>query len=170
MSVALISVFIAVLALCALLNLVMLPGNWAVVVLVSLYAWLGPAAPEMGALFFVALVGLAVVGEVVEFLTQIWGAKKYGSSNKATFAGMLGAIAGAIFFAPFLFGIGAIFGALAGAWTGCYVAERLLANRPQAEAVTAANGALVGRFLGMVVKLGLGIAMVVLTASAIWPS
>ena len=80
------------------------------------------------------------------------------------------AIAGAIFFAPFLFGIGAIFGALAGAWAGCYVGERLLAHRPQSEAVTAANGALVGRFLGMVVKLGLGITMVVLTASTIWPN
>ena len=158
MSTALVSLFLVVLTICVLLNLVMLPGNWAVVGLTALYAWLGPETPELGALFFVALVGMAVVGEVVEFLTQIWGAKKYGSSGKATFAGMIGAIAGAIFFAPFLFGIGAIFGALAGAWAGCYAAERLLAN-----------GALVGRFLGMVVKLGLGIAMVVLTASAVWP-
>ena len=170
MSVILISVFIVVLACCALLNLVMLPGNWVVVALVALYAWLGPDSPHLNLLFFIALIGMAVVGEVVEFLTQIWGAKKYGSSNKATLAGMIGAIAGAIFFAPFLFGIGAIFGALAGAWAGCYVGERLLAHRPQSEAVTAANGALVGRFLGMVVKLGLGITMVVLTASTIWPN
>lgn len=169
MSTALASAFLVVLAICAMLNLVMLPGNWLVVGLVALYAWLGPAAPEAGTLFFVALVGMAVVGEVIEFLSQIWGAKKYGSSSKATFAGMVGAIAGAMFFAPFLFGIGAIFGALAGAWAGSYAAERLLSRRSQAEAVAAANGALVGRFLGMVVKLGLGIAMVVLTASAIWP-
>lgn len=169
MSIALASVFIVVLALCALLNLVMLPGNWAVVGLVALYAWLGPAAPDLGVLFFVALIGMAVVGEIIEFVTQLWGAKKYGSSNKATLAGMIGAIAGAIFFAPFLFGIGAVFGALAGAWAGSYAAERLLSHRSQADAVTAANGALVGRFLGMVVKLGLGIAMVVLTTSVIWP-
>ena len=116
MSTALVSLFLVVLTICVLLNLVMLPGNWAVVGLTALYAWLGPETPELGALFFVALVGMAVVGEVVEFLTQIWGAKKYGSSGKATFAGMIGAIAGAIFFAPFLFGIGAIFGALAGLW------------------------------------------------------
>lgn len=104
MSTALVSLFLVVLTICVLLNLVMLPGNWAVVGLTALYAWLGPETPELGALFFVALVGMAVVGEVVEFLTQIWGAKKYGSSGKATFAGMIGAIAGAIFFAPFLFG------------------------------------------------------------------
>ena len=48
MDIALVSAFIVVLALCALLNLVMLPGNWAVVGLVALYAWLGPAAPELG--------------------------------------------------------------------------------------------------------------------------
>lgn len=47
--------------------------------------------------------------------------------------------------------------------------ERLLAGRPASQAVTAANGALVGRFLGMVVKFGLGITMIVLTATAIWP-
>ena len=168
----LVVVFLLVLVLCALLNLVTLPGNWAMAVMVVLWALLGPAATttDMGLLFFVAFFGLAVAGEIVEFLAQLWGAKKYGSSNTATVAGMIGAIAGAIFLAPFLFGIGAIFGALGGAWLGSFAGERLLVGRPTPQAVTAANGALMGRFLGMVVKFGLGITMVVLTATAIWPA
>lgn len=164
--------FLIVLALCALLNLVTLPGNWLLAVLVVLWALAGPdaATASLGTLFFVALFGLAVAGEIVEFLAQIWGAKKYGCSNKATVAGMIGAIAGAIVCAPFLFGVGAIFGALAGAWLGSFAAERLLVGRPASQAVTAANGALVGRFLGMVIKFGLGMTMIVLTATAIWPA
>lgn len=168
---ALVVGFLIVLALCALLNLVTLPGNWVLAALVVLWALAGPdaATASLGVLFFVALFGLAVAGEIVEFLAQIWGAKKYGCSNKSTVTGMIGAIAGAIVCAPFLFGVGAIFGALGGAWLGSFAGERLLAGRPASQAVTAANGALVGRFLGMVVKFGLGITMIVLTATAIWP-
>lgn len=169
---ALVVGFIVLLGLCALLNLATLPGNWAIAALVVLWALFGPesATASMGALFFVAFFGLAVAGEVVEFLAQIWGSKKYGSSNTSTWAGMIGAIAGAIFCAPFLFGVGAIFGALGGAWLGTFLSERLLTGRGASESVTSANGALVGRFLGMVVKFGLGITMVVLTATAIWPA
>lgn len=168
---ALVIAFVLLLCLCALLNLVSLPGNWLLAGLVSLWALAGPhaATENLGTLFFVALFGLAVAGEVVEYATQIWGAKKYGSSGKATVAGMIGTIAGAILGAPFLFGLGAIFGALAGAWLGTFTAERLLAARSVPVAAHAANGALVGRFLGMVVKFGLGITMMALTATAVWP-
>lgn len=165
----LVVVFLLVLALCAALNLATLPGNWLMAVLVVLWAVFGPES-RMGVLYFVAFFGLAAAGEVVEFLSQIRGSKKYGSSNASTVAGMIGAIAGAIVFAPFLFGVGAIFGALGGAWAGCFVSERLLEGRPTPQAVTSANGALMGKFLGMVVKFGLGIAMVVLTAASVWPA
>ena len=169
---ALVIVFVLLLCLCALLNLVSLPGNWVLAGLASLWAVAGPdaATAQMGTLFFVALFGLAAAGEVVEYASQIWGAKKYGASGKATVPGMIGTIAGAILGAPFLFGLGAIFGALAGAWLGSFTAERLLAGRPADLAAHAANGALIGRFLGMVVKFGLGITMVVLTATAFWPA
>ena len=163
--------FLFLLLLCTLLNLAALPGNWLMAVLVVLWALFGPENSNTpGVLFFLIFFGLALAGEAVEFLSQIWGAKKYGSSNTSTFMGMIGAIAGAILLAPFLFGLGAVFGALAGAWGGSFLAERLLGGRPVREAVTAANGALLGRFLGMTAKFGLGISMIVWTAAAIWPS
>lgn len=163
------AVFILLLALCALLNLASLPGNWVMAILVLLWGFFGPE-PALNLYFYIAFFGLAVAGEVIEFITQIWGAKKYGSSNSSTFAGMIGAIAGAIFFAPFLFGIGAIAGALGGAWCGCFIAEKLFERKSTQDAATSANGALVGRFLGMTLKFGIGITMLVLTATHIWPA
>lgn len=160
--------FLAVLAVCVLLNLVTLPGNWAMVALVIVWELFYPG-PSLGVMFFVLFIGLALVGELVEFGAQIYGSKKYGSSKTSTAAGVIGAIVGALFGAPFMFGVGAVFGALFGAWGGCYLAERFLRRQPSEVAFRAAQGALVGKFFGMVIKFGIGMAMLALTASHIWP-
>ena len=160
--------FLVVLAVCVLLNLVTLPGNWAMVALVIVWEMFYPGS-SLGTMFFVLFVGLAIIGELVEFGAQIYGSKKYGSSKTSTAAGVIGAIAGAIFGAPFMFGVGAIFGALFGAWGGCYLAERLIRRQPSEIAFRAAQGAMVGKIFGMVIKFGIGMAMLWLTASNIWP-
>ena len=168
MSVLFTALFLLALGVCVLLNLVTLPGNWAMVALVTAWALLVPGN-SLNALFFVMFIGLAVAGEIVEFGAQIWGAKKYGSSKISTWAGIAGAVLGAIFGAPFMFGVGAVFGALFGAWAGCFLAELFIRRQPPAVAFRAAQGAFVGRFLGMVVKFGLGMAMLALAASNLWP-
>ena len=168
MSVFFTALFLLALGVCVLLNLVTLPGNWAMVALVTAWALL-VTGNSLNTLFFIMFIGLAVAGEIVEFGAQIWGAKKYGSSKISTWAGILGAIIGAVFGAPFMFGVGAVFGALFGAWAGCFLAELLIRRQPSAVAFRAAQGAFVGRFLGMVVKFGLGMAMLALTASNLWP-
>ena len=160
--------FLVVLAVCVLLNLVTLPGNWAMVALVIVWEMFYPGS-SLGTMFFVLFVGLAIIGELVEFGAQIYGSKKYGSSKTSTAAGVIGAIVGAIFGAPFMFGVGAIFGALFGAWGGCYLAERLIRRQSSEVAFRAAQGAMVGKFFGMVIKFGIGMAMLWLTASNIWP-
>ena len=160
--------FLVVLAFCVLLNLVTLPGNWAMVALVIVWEMFYPGS-SLGTLFFVLFIGLALIGELVEFGAQIYGAKKYGSSKTSTVAGVIGAIVGALAGAPFMFGVGAIFGALLGAWAGCYLAERLILRQPSEVAFRAAQGAMVGKFFGMVIKFGIGVAMLLLTATHIWP-
>ena len=64
-------------------------------------------------------------------------------------------------------GFGAFIGALVGAWIGCYLMERYK-GRNDYEARQAAKGALVGRFLGIVVKCGIGAVMLGLTCHAIF--
>lgn len=160
--------FITLLCFVLLLNIFGLPANWLMMGLVALWKLLHPGAVSMDVWFWVMMVGIALVGEALEMGMQILKAKRYGSSSSGTFAGMIGAIAGAILLAPLFFGLGALIGALAGAWTGCFVMESLK-GRPLREALDAAFGAMMGRFLGTVCKCGAGGAMLALAAGRIWP-
>lgn len=162
------SVFLLLLCSVLLLNLLSLPANWLMVGLVLMWRFLNPSPGQMDTIFFVTLVGAAVFGEVVEFVAQAWGAKRYGSTTGGMWAGIIGAIAGALLGVSFLFGLGALIGALIGAWLGCYALERLR-GRSEADASRAAKGALVGRFLGLVIKCGIGVFLVWLVYNAIWP-
>lgn len=168
MELILASIFLLLLCVVLLLNLFSLPANWLVVGLVVLWRFLNPVPGDMNMWFFVMLVGLAVLGEVIEFATQAWGAKRYGSSTGGMWAGIVGALAGALLGVPFFLGLGAVLGALVGAWLGCYGLERLR-GRSDAEASRAARGALVGRFLGLVIKCAMGVLMLGLVYDAIWP-
>ena len=159
--------FIGLLGFVLLLNIFGLPANWILLGLVALWKTLHPSA-DMGLVFWVLLVFIALMGEALEIGLQIFNAKRYGSSSSGTFAGMLGAIAGAILLAPLFFGLGALLGALAGAWTGCFLLE-YLKGRPLHQAINAAFGAMMGRFLGTVCKCGAGGCMLALTVRRIWP-
>ncbi len=154
--------------LCLLLNLITLPGNWLMAVLVILWAIIMPES-GLTAKFFILFFALAIAGEAIEFLTQMWGSRRYGSSKASAFVGIVGAILGALAGAPFLFGLGAVFGALFGAWAGCYLTERLIRHQPSDIAFRAAHGAFVGKFFGVIVKFGFGVAMIALTASYVLP-
>ena len=160
--------FITLLCFVLLLNIFGLPANWVLLGLVALWKVVHPGTASMDMWFWIMMVGIALVGEALEMGMQILKAKRYGSSSSGTFAGMVGAIAGAILLAPLFFGLGALIGALAGAWTGCFVVERLK-GRPLREALDAAFGAMMGRFLGTVCKCGAGGAMLALAAGRIWP-
>jgi len=160
--------FITLLCFVLLLNIFGLPANWVLLGLVALWKVVHPGATSMDVWFWIMMVGIALVGEALEMGMQILKAKRYGSSSSSTFAGMIGAIAGAILLAPLFFGIGALIGALAGAWTGCFMVERLK-GRPLRESLDAAFGAMMGRFLGTVCKCGAGGAMLALAAGRIWP-
>lgn len=160
--------FITFLCFVLLLNIFGLPANWLLLGLVALWKLVHPAADAMDMWFWILMVGIGLAGEALEMGMQVVKAKRYGSSSSGTFAGMIGAIVGAIFLAPLFFGLGALIGALAGAWGGCFLMERFK-GRPVREALDAAFGAMVGRFLGTVCKCGAGGAMLALAAGRIWP-
>jgi uncharacterized protein YqgC (DUF456 family) len=160
--------FIALMGLVLLLNFFSLPANWMIIALAAVWKYMSTSANQMDFGFFALLVGLALLGELLEFGLLALKAKKYGSSNSGLFAGLVGAILGAIMCAPFLFGLGALLGALAGAWLGCYLVE-LIRGGGHEKAVQAAMGALVGRFLGTVCKCGIGAVILTCVARAVWP-
>ncbi|MDR1856832.1 MAG: DUF456 domain-containing protein [Desulfovibrio sp.] len=162
--------FLTLLGFILVLNVFGLPANWILLGLTFLWRLAHPLAPGFDIWFWAGMVGLALLGEALEFAVLAVKAKRHGSSSAGTFAGMIGAIAGAIYLAPLFFGLGALIGALIGAWTGCFVMEFAFKRRPFPEAATAAFGAMVGRFLGTVCKCGAGGAMLAFAAGRIWPS
>ena len=112
--------FIVLLGLILLLNILGLPANWVVVLLVVLWKFLHPAAGALDVWFWIMFLGLAVLGEVLEMGVQVMNAKRHGSSTSGTVAGMVGAIAGAIFLAPLFFGLGGRSGAALGGAGGVH--------------------------------------------------
>ena len=155
------------LCLAVALNILSLPGNWIAIALLALWAWLAPGA-DISAVFFIMLIILAAAGELLEFLLQSRMAKRSGSSSKGNWAGLIGAIIGALIGTPFLFGLGALPGALIGAYAGCLIIE-LLASRSFAEAKRSAWGAMTGKFAGLILKIILGLTILVMGMQRIWP-
>lgn len=159
-------VCIALMILSLMLIFLSLPGTWVILLLAGLWGFIS-GAPEFNWQFYTILAGIAGLGELVEFLAGYFGSKRYGGSNKGSIGGMIGAVVGAILCAPFLFGLGALPGALAGSFAGTFLMEKSC-GMDSNDAVKAAWGATLGRFGGFVVKLGIGICMVWMSAIRIW--
>jgi len=155
-------------------NLVALPGNWICVLLVALYAWLGPESGRAAIGYGVVLVcfALALVGEVIEFAAGALGAKRAGASRKATLYSIIGSVCGAIagaligvpipvvgpILAAILFGgLGAAAGAMYGEWSG---------GRAWKENFTVGQATFWGRTFGTLGKFAAGAVIVLLVIIA----
>lgn len=88
--------------------------------------------------------GLALLAQLVDLGASYLGARVYGASRPGLWGGVIGSLAGLLFFPPF----GFLIGALAGA-----VLAELLSGRPLNEAVRAGVGALLGSLGGVVAKI-----------------
>jgi uncharacterized protein YqgC (DUF456 family) len=117
-----------------------------------------------------ALLGLAILGEIVEFAAGAAGAAKQGASRRAVVlsivGAMVGSIAGLAIGAPVpILGsfIMALLGGAAGAFAGAYVGEAWK-GRSDEERVAAGKGAFIGRLWGTVGKLASGAMMLAILA------
>lgn len=161
------TIFIIVLFLLVFLNFLSLPGNWLVAVFILISAFCVPDGTYY-ALYWVLFFILLIVGEVAEFYLQIHHGKKANASSSSNFFGIVGAIIGGIVFMPFLLGLGAIFGTLIGAYAGSFLAEKYIARSDTEQAIKVASATVLGKFLGILLKFGLGIYLVFFTAKTIF--
>jgi uncharacterized protein YqgC (DUF456 family) len=154
------------------LTLFMLPGNWLIVTAAALFALLLPENAGRGLAWVTVgvLVGLAILGEIVEFGAGAAGAAKQGASRRAimlSIAGaMVGSIAGLAIGAPIpILGsfVMAVLGGAAGAFAGAYIGEAWK-GRSDEERVAAGKGAFFGRLWGTVGKLAVGAIMLAILA------
>jgi uncharacterized protein YqgC (DUF456 family) len=109
-----------------------------------LYGAGGWRAESFGGTTLVVLGAAAALVTVLDFLTPVWGAKKYGASRAGVWGSVAGMIVGALFFPPFGLIIGAFVGAVAG---------ELMAGKEGNEAARAAWGVFIGTMAGIVLKL-----------------
>jgi len=169
------AVVFVLLNVCALAaNLFTLPGNWFIVVLTLLFALFIHPRSGIGVSWYgVGIVlGLAILGEVIEFAAGAAGAAKSGGSRRGMILAVAGAMAGSIagtmlgvFIPIFVIGplIGAVAGGALGAFGGAYAGEAWK-GRTEEERLRVSWAAMIGRVFGTVGKLGIGAVMVVVTA------
>jgi uncharacterized protein len=155
-----------------LTTLVTLPGNWIIAGLAALFAWFIPVEGSRGISWtsVAVIVGLAVVGEVIEFGASAAGAAKQGASKRAVALSMLGAGVGSVIgltvglpipvLGPLIM---AVLGGAGGAFAGAYIGESWK-GRPTANSMAAGRGAFMGRIWGTVGKLLVGMIMLVIVA------
>ena len=148
-----------------------LPGNWLIVISTCLFAWWRWEDGVFSIYVLIAMVALAVLGELFEFLGGMHGAKRAGASWRGSIAAIAGAVAGAVigtFLIPVLF-LGTILGACIGAGLATWSLE-LSRGRKMDESVRCAVGAGLGELLGITAKVTVGIIIWLMVAvAAFWP-
>lgn len=162
---------------CWLTNLFSLPGNWLLIGLAALFAYLVPEGADRGVSWkaIVILAALAVFGELLEFAAGAAGAAKQGASRRAVLLSLVGAMAGSIGGAivgvpiPIIGSlISALVGGAAGAFAGAYLGETWK-ERPHATGMAVGKAAFIGRLWGTVGKFAVGAVMLgVLTVDALF--
>jgi uncharacterized protein YqgC (DUF456 family) len=135
-----------------------LPGNWLILISTCLFAWWRWEDGVFSIYTLIAIVVLATIGELFEFLGGMHGAKRAGASWRGSIAALAGAITGAIlgtFMIPVLF-LGTVLGACIGAGLGAWALE-VSRGRKMEESVRCGVGAGLGELLGITAKVTIGI-------------
>ena len=150
-------------------TLITLPGNWILLTLTILYAYFLPADyyPRISWTVVIVVALIALLGELIEFLAGAAGAAKQGGSKLGIFLSLVGAFLGSIggaigfSFIPVLGTmIGAVLGGALGAFGGAWLGEHN-SQKTKEERFEIGKGAFIGRILGTVGKLAMGVIMLV---------
>lgn len=151
-----------VLIVCLAVGLVLvpfgLPGLWVMVLGVIGYGWL-TGFLTVGAGIIALVVGLAFIGEIVEWWLGFRFAIKYGGSRRAGWGALIGGIVGAIVGVPVPV-IGSVIGAFIGSFAGAALFE-YTRERHAGVAVRAGWGAMLGRAVAAGAKIALGLVIAV---------
>ncbi len=160
-------------ALLTVLNLIFwlaivfgLPGTWLMILSAAVADWWLAETPLFGTPVLLAAVGLAVLGEILEFFLSAAGSRGAGGSRRGAALAILGGIVGAILGTPIPVPLlGTLIGACIGAFVGALIGD-VWAGRPLFHSMAAGKGAAVGRFWGTVSKLIVGGVLVLLLGVA----
>jgi uncharacterized protein len=130
-----------------------LPGLWIMVATAVVYNMIVPDDP-IGWVSLIAVGVLALVAELLEFSLAGRYARKYGGSRRAGWGAILGGIIGAMVGLPVPI-VGPVLGAFVGSFVGALVAE-FTGGASASDATRVAKGALLGRVVSTMLKIGIG--------------
>jgi hypothetical protein len=140
-----------------------LPGLWVMVLGVIGYGWL-TGFHTVGVATIAVVVGLALMGEVVEWWLGFWFAERYGGSRRAGWGALVGGIIGAVVGVPVPV-IGSVIGAFVGSFIGAAAFE-YTRQLSAGVALRAGWGAVLGRAAAAGLKMALGLVIAVIGAFA----
>jgi uncharacterized protein YqgC (DUF456 family) len=154
---------VILLSLCLVVGLVLvplgLPGLWVMVGGVLGYGAL-TGFRTIGIATMAIVLGLALLGELVEWWVGFGLTRRYGGSRRSGWGALLGGIAGAVMGVPVPI-VGSVIGAFLGAFAGAALFEYSLSRIPTV-AVRAGWGAVLGRAAGAAAKIALGVVIAVI--------
>jgi uncharacterized protein len=136
-----------------------LPGLWVMVLAFLGYGWLTDFH-SVSLTLIAVVVGLAVLGEIVEAWVGFRFARRYGGSSRAGWGALVGGLVGAVVGVPVPV-LGSVIGGFVGAFAGAALFEYTAARRADV-ALGAGWGAVLGRAGAAAAKLALGIVIAVL--------
>jgi uncharacterized protein YqgC (DUF456 family) len=129
-----------------------LPGTAIILAAAVLHRLLVPTGKSVGWVVIALLVLLCAASYAVDFAASYFGAKRFGASKWGSFGAIVGAIVGLFF---------GFVGILVGPIVGALLFE-FLRSRQLVAAGKAGWGTLLGNLAGMVVKLVIALAMIVI--------
>ncbi|HEY2893328.1 MAG TPA: DUF456 domain-containing protein [Pirellulales bacterium] len=167
---------LAIFACCAwLLQALGLPGNWLIVAAAAAYAlwWPVDGRLAIGWSTVIALLVLAIVGELAELAAGAAGVAKAGGSRRGAVLAIIGSLVGSMLGVcvgipiPIVGSLVAavVFGAL-GALVGAIIGEQWK-GRDIDTSFEIGKAAFIGRVLGTVAKLAVCSVMVIVTLAAL---
>ncbi len=123
-----------------------LPGTWLMILFPVLLKWWQPDQFMVSWTVLGVAVGLAMLGEVLEFVLGAAGARRTGGSTRGAVLALVGSIVGGIMgIALPVPLVGSLLGACLGAFVGALLGN-LWAGRTLFQSLVAGRGAAIGQF------------------------
>jgi uncharacterized protein YqgC (DUF456 family) len=156
-----------VLLVASLLVYLGLGGNFVLLGLALVHALVTGFDP-IGWPLLLVLLGIALLGELVEFLLGTFYVLRKGAGGGAAVGGFIGGLVGGVAGHAVIPVIGAVLGSFAGGFAGAVLGE-LRRQRRLEPSLRAGTHAFIGRMLAILVKHAFGLVMVFLILRATWP-
>ncbi len=151
-------VLVVIQGILVLLNFLGVPGNLISLISPILLLILGKLT--LG--YFLVILGIIFIGEIIEFLSSYLSGKYFGMSKKSIFFSMIFALILSIGMAPIFFGLGAIIGAFLGAFIGTFIYE-IFSTKDFSTSIKRSFVSLIGKVTGTSIKIALGLSAVYIT-------